>query len=224
MRTALIVLAACLLAAGGAWAQKAVIDAVGVKGPERMDCITDGYDCYCGGDGLNLTIPDDDPEGLMLGAIPSGGGGGAIVDVILAVELYHTWAGDLRVWLLYDVECDGTPDVQGEVLCRIGLDGCPEDGCCGASADLAGLYEFDDTVGSIEDDTSSFPPGCYGPDYDSLGLDVFDGLPTGGCWYLFLADGASGDVGTVDSWQVCVMSRVSPVESSTWSHVKSLYR
>ena len=219
MRTIAIVLAISLLAAGGAWAQKNVANPVGDKAPDRIDCQTDGYDCYCGGSGGD--IPDADPAGAIFGPANTSNGGPMIVDVILFVEITHTWIGDLQMFLYYDFECDGVPDVIGQVLERPGVPGTT----FGCSGDLAGLYGFDDTVASIEDICPTiFPTGCYGPDYDSVGMDVFDGLPIGGCFWLHVIDNAGGDVGSVTGWEVCVMTQITPVEEATWGHVKALYR
>lgn len=219
MRTIVIAIAVCVLAAGTSWAQKNVTDPFGVKAPDRIDCITDGYDCFCGGDGGD--IPDSDPAGVVFGPAATSDGGPVIVDVILFVDMTHTWIGDLQMFLYYDFDCDGGLDVMGQVLERPGF---PEI-TFGCSGDLSGLYGFDDTVGSIEDACpTTFPAGCYGPDYDSVGMDVFDGLPIGGCFWLKVVDNAGGDTGAVLGWEVCVMSRITPVEESSWGHVKALYR
>jgi hypothetical protein len=144
--------------------------------------------------------------GLQIGPITTVDTG-TIQDVIFFIDIDHTWIGDLRVKLRYDVECDVVVEVDGEVLCRHSLEGCPMDDCCGCSGNLAGWYGFDDTVASIEDICpTEFPPGCYGPDYDSSGLDVFDGLPSGGCFYLSVSDGACADVGDVYDWEVYVLT------------------
>ena len=131
----------------------------------------------------------------------------------------------MRLWLLYDVDCDGIAEYQGEVLCRHTLLDCPGDGCCGCSGDLSGWYGFDDTAASIEDICPIvFDPGCYGPDYDSVGLDVFDGLASGGCFWLWAADGAGGDATQIFEWEVYVLTEFTPVEDMTWTNVKALYR
>jgi hypothetical protein len=221
MRTFAILCLACLLFASAASAQKVPGSSSGEM-PPRIDCITDGYDAYTGGTGG--VIPDDDVVGLTFGPM-STTAGEVIQDVILEVNMSATWIGDVRLWLLYDVEPDGTTDITGELLCRPGLAGCPEEDCCGCSGNLLGWYGFDDTAASIEDNCpSQFPPGCYGPDYDSSGLDVFDGQATGGDFYLFCADGAGGDVTEVIEWNVFVLTELTPVAESTWGHVKALYR
>lgn len=220
VRTTLIVLVACLLATGVAVAQKED-NADDTDLPERVDCITDGYIAYNGPGG---SIPDGDIHGAVFGLLPTAEGD-IIEDVILSVDISHTWIGDLRLWLLYDTDCDGLVEFIGQVLCRHGMEGCPPDGCCGCSGELNGLYLFDDTVPSIEDVCpTTFDPGCYGPDFDSVGLDVFDGLPSGGCWMLWAADGADWDEGGVCQWTAYVLYEGTPVEHSSWGSMKALYR
>ena len=222
MRTATVVLVALMFVTGVAYAQTKTDAFDGGKGPDRIDCITDGYDAYTGGTGG--VIPDDDVNGLTFGPLPSSGTA-TISDVILYVNMSATWIGDVRLSLLYDTDCDGYAEYEGSVLCRHSLAGCPPEDCCGCSGNLSGWYGFDDTAASIEDFCPSvFDPGCYGPDYDSTGLDVFDGLPSGGCWWLWCADGAGGDVTQIFEWEVYVLTEITPVEAATWSNVKALYR
>jgi subtilisin-like proprotein convertase family protein len=211
MKTIVSVIAACLLIVSVAYAEK-VADRPEDTTPAAMtrnDCVVTGYDGYTAGSGG--PIPDCDPTGLLVGPIVTADTG-TIEDVIFWIDIEHTWIGDLRVWLLYDVDCDVNVDYQGEVLCRHSLDGCPQDDCCGCSGDLVrGWYGFDDTVASIEDECPSvFTPFCYGPDYDSVGLDVFDGLPSGGCFYLYVSDGACADIGTVHDWSVYLLTEDEP--------------
>jgi len=223
MRVLAICLIACFILAGTAFAQKPN-EIERPKGPDRLDCITDGYDAYTGGTGG--AVPDDDPVGVTFGPLATSGTA-AMEDVILKVDISSTWMGDVRLWLLYAPygSADPTTLVTGELLCRHGLDGCPPDGCCGCSGNLDGWYGFDDTAASIEDICPTlFDPGCYGPDYDSSGLDVFDGYASGGSFWLFCADGAGGDATSIGGWEVYVLTEITPVEESTWTMVKALYR
>ena len=207
MKTLAFLLAACLLLAGTAFAQKVEpLEQVEITDNlVRDNCGTSGYDAYQVNPGG--VVPDDDPGGVFFGPVPTVDNG-TILDVILAVNISHTYAGDLRVFVYYDVTCDGSLDAQGEVLCRLGYDGCLPDGCCGCGGELDGWYGFDDVGAmSIEDICPSvFPTGCYGPDYDSSGLAIFDGLPSGGCFWLWVADGAGGDEGEVFEWDVYVLT------------------
>lgn len=211
MRTIAFLLAALLLISSGALAEgdpRKVENAAPTTPTGRVDCITDGY--MCDMNLINFAIPDNDPSGVTM--IPIVTDPGYIIqDVILNVNIQHTWVGDLIMTVSYSLECDDHLDGLGSVLCRHGLAGCPFDGCCGCSGDLEGWYGFDDTAPSIEDACeASFPAACYGPDYDSYGLDGFDGLPTGGCFVLHVSDCAAGDVGTVYAWEICVLGEPIP--------------
>jgi len=221
MKVLAICLVACLVLMGTALAQKPG-EIQGPKGAPRLDCITDGYDAYTGGTGG--PVPDADPLGATFGPLMTSGTSN-IEDVILNVNISATWIGDVRLFLLYDTDCDGIPEITAELLCRHGLDGCPPDGCCGCSGDLSGWYGFDETAASIEDICPTlFPNGCYGPDYDSSGLHVLNDWPSGGCFWLFCADGAGGDATSIAEWEVYVLTEITPVEESTWTMVKALYR
>ena len=221
MKVLAICLVACLVLMGTALAQKPA-EIERPKGAPRLDCITDGYDAYTGGTGG--PVPDADPLGATFGPLMTSGTSN-IEDVILNVNISATWIGDVRLFLLYDTDCDGIPEITAELLCRHGLDGCPPDGCCGCSGDLSGWYGFDETAASIEDECPSlFAPGCYGPDYDSSGLHVLNDWPSGGCFWLFCADGAGGDATSIAEWEVYVLTEITAVEESTWTMVKALYR
>ena len=221
MRVLTICLIACFILTSTALAQKPD-EIERPKGADRLDCITDGYDEYTGGTGG--PVPDDDIYGVTFGPLATSGTA-TMEDIILKVNMSATWIGDVRLWLLYDADCDGYAELTGELLCRHNLDGCPEEDCCGCSGNLEGWYGFDDTAASIEDDCPSvFAPGCYGPDYDSSGLDVFDGYASGGCFWLFCADGAGGDATQIFEWEVYVLTEITPVEESTWAMVKALFR
>jgi hypothetical protein len=205
MKTASLLIVVLILASGIALAENPlkIEDTTPLVTTSREDCITEDYNCYTWLG--TYEIPDNDPEGLLIGPMVTAPGY-TIDDVILFLDITHTWIGDLRVLLYYDADCDGVPETEGGVLCRHTLDGCPVDNCCGCGGDLNGYYGFDDAVASIEDECpAAFPPGCYGPDYDSAGLDVFNGLASGGCFWLFVADGAGADVGELREWSVCVL-------------------
>jgi len=222
MRVATVVMALLLVVAGTAVAQK-VEDPADDQTQMRTDCNVDYYTAYSHAGG---EIPDDDGGGVMFGPIQTPAGD-VLEDVVLFVNMEHTWVGDLRLWLLYDHECDGSGDIVGQVLCRPGpgVEGCEPDGCCGCGGNFAGWYAFDDGAPSIQDECPlEYVSGCYGPDWDSIGLDVFNCAASGGCFWLFVADGAGSDVGVVHEWVVNVLYESTPVEPSSWGSVKALFR
>jgi len=216
-------LALCMVIAGSASAEKVPYHG-NTTSPAGDACMTDGYKTYTGTGGA---IPDCDPTGITA-TVATDDDGATIDDVILSTEISHTWVGDLRIWLSYDVDCDGTAEA-GPVaaLCRAGLDGCDADGCCGCSASVGGTYLFsDDGALPLAEDCVAVGPGCYSPAVDSPNpLAVFDGLEKGGCFELFAQDGACADTGAVSTFTVAVMNGGggTPTETTSWSGLKSSY-
>jgi hypothetical protein len=216
----LLIAALCLVASGTAVAQKVGDGGDGVA-EVRVDCDVTGYVAHAGTGG---PIPDNEGDGVVFGPVETIDDD-SIEDVILFVNMNHTWVGDLRLWLLYDHTCDGTGDIIGEVLCRPQLEGCEPIDCCGCGGNLDGWYAFDDDADSFEDlCPDDFEPGCYGPDLDSVGLEVFDYATSGGCFWLFVSDGAGQDTGEIIEWVVNVRYENTPVEGKSWGGVKALFR
>ena len=152
-----------------------------------------------------------------------------ITDVVIDLEIDHTWVGDLDIVLVHTAD-DGTV-TEAALVARPGV---PETtfGCSGdlvgdpqnkyyfaTRADLAPLGEFDcPTV---------IPAACYATAVeDPDGLARFRGIACDdGEWVLHLTDNAAGDDGFVYNWSVHILcdSPVS-VEPGTWGDVKALYR
>jgi len=121
-----------------------------VPGPSG-GCETDGYDAYHSTDGG--MIPACDPAGITFGPLVPVPHPDPIADVILELDVTHTWVGDLGVALVYDLECDGVADEAAWAMCRIGLAGCDPEGCCGCGANLDGTYRFTDDPGAVSMET-----------------------------------------------------------------------
>ncbi len=176
-------------------------------------CSLDGFETFSSGDGGS--IPDYDPVGLWLGPLTIPVALAPIDAVALEVTLDHSWVGDLTLELHYDVNGDGTPDM-GPVaaLCRPGLDGC-DDGCCGCSGDISGVYYFAD-MGSDplgEECVSDLSPGCYSAAIESDPFDLFRDAPRGGDFYLHVADHAGEDTGSISAWSVHISGIGSGAEA-----------
>jgi len=185
-----------------------------------------------------VAIPDHDPNGIVFGPIISDAHPLEVMSgIILEVKLQHTWVGDLRVRLAYDVNCDATPEAAAMVLCRprgttaLTPAPCGTGTGFGCSGDLtcANTYRFDDAsttplgVGAC---TPTIPSGCYGTAVDGgTPLSVFSGLPKLGCWTLTVIDAGSGDVGALCEWTVWE-NKQPPVgvEVAPWGRIKALYR
>jgi hypothetical protein len=177
-----------------------------VYGPWIFDCMVNPP--------IPIEVPDD---------------GDVIQDVIFEIDIFQTWCGDLKMEIWYDYECDGQYEL-GPVaaLCRPQLDGCPDDGCCGCSGDVRGVYQFGDDgttpLGEFDCPTI-IPIGCYTPAIESLNpFEVFKGAPKGGCFWVRAVDGACAD-GT-ELYSVAVWTDnvpPTPTQDTTWGQIKALY-
>jgi hypothetical protein len=185
-----------------------------------------------------IPIPDQQPSGVTVGPILSNAHPGELIsDVVLEVKMNHTWVGDLRIRLDYDITCDGSPDAFAMVLCRPrGTTATTPSPCgpgigFGCSGDLTcqNTYRFHDAspmplgVGTC---SATIASGCYGiPTDGGAPLSVFNGLPKSGCWFLTVIDASSGDIGSICEWTLWE-DKTPPVGVSAvpWTRVKSLYR
>jgi hypothetical protein len=192
-------------------------------------CDVTGYKSYAGDGGF---IPDCS-DGAVFGPVLTPADGSTFDGVVLEVSISHTWLGDLRVNLAYDVDCDGAPEVGPiSALCRAALDGCPtaaDVDCCGCSDDLAGTYLYGDDGGvSMEAACGAGfqAPGCYALDPDSaLPMAALDGIAKGGCFTLLVEDGACLDTGFVDGWAVYSRNGGggTPVNEASWTELKGTF-
>lgn len=185
-------------------------------------------------------IPDNTPVGTTVGPIILAADGSLINDVVLSVNMAHTWVGDIVMDLIYDQDClAATPNVSVRVLCRPrGTDAVPNAPCgaglgvgCASNLIAANLYQFTDgiattmTEGVCPGSTVNIPSGCFHNTIAGGGLmSAFNGLPKGGCWTLFASDHAGADLGSISRWQVSVLNSPTAAVSSTWGTVKTLYR
>jgi hypothetical protein len=184
-------------------------------------------------------IPDNNPLGTTVGPITIAADGSLINDVVLSVNMAHTWVGDLVMDLTYDQDCAAaTPNVTVRVLCRArGLDASSPPPCgtgtgfgCSSNMIAANLYQWTDgiatpmTEGVCPGSAVNLPSSCF--HNSSLGglMSSFNGLPKGGCWTLTVSDNAAADTGSISRWQVSVLNSPTAAVPSTWGSVKTLYR
>ena len=124
------------------------------------------------------------------------GAGGCTGVYAVAIDMTHTWVGDLTVTLTNPsntvMPLFMRPALAPSTMCG---------GCCGNSSDLGGTYVFQNGIGSpVPDGTGSPPvsPGVYSPT-DDFGAAI-DGLTTSGTpdgtWTVSVWDGAGGDNGS----------------------------
>lgn len=219
----------------GATAMSAVAEKIPNEFPPNPadapgQCPTDGYK-FAQSPTLNLAIPDGSPVGVTTPPLTLAPDGTTILDVVVSMNITHSWIGDLNVALSYDHDCTpGTaPFGPVSVMCRQQLAGCPVDNCCGCSGDLAGTYVFGtngatkEIAATAAQCTAVIPTGCYRSAVESaFSFSVFSGLRKDGCWTLSLQDGAGLDTGTLQSWRISVANQqTTAVEPSTWGAVKA---
>lgn len=179
-----------------------------------IECPLDGYKSYVQTFEPPVDVPDNDPGGVLLGPIPTPPDGSTMLDVVVQLNMSHTWVGDLVACLYY------IPTACGDLgvplgACSVALidrPGVPHS-TFGCSGDLVGgPYFFGDAgggpLGEPQDQCfSTFAPGCYRPAPESPNpLSVFDGHPKQGCWWLRVSDNAGADLGSISGWAVHVQN------------------
>ncbi len=164
--------------------------------------------------------------GLAFGPVSFVDGPGTILDTVAEVSMYHTWAGDVGLELLYDETCDGTPDAS--VLLKDEGDSSGSDDLGDPPSGAAFTYTFGDAaVETIEAyalaNASPVVAGCYLPAVGSM--SSFTGMSKEGCWVLTACDDAGGDSGFLTTWDVHVFNDPAiPVEQTTWGSIKSSFQ
>ena len=135
-----------------------------------------------------LAIPDNDPTGVS--DVITVAENFAIGDLSILTNITHTWAGDVNI------------DVTSPSGATINL----HDGAAGNSADI--MTTWNDA--GIAYDSDVFNGGLTMQAAGGSILTAFAADSTAGDWEIFLADGASGDTGTLDEW--CVKALAQTVE------------
>lgn len=183
-----------------------------------------------------FAIPDNGRVQVQVGGLlPTANDGSVLTDVILEVNMAHTWVGDLVLRLEY-VDCATLTPLYGtNVLCRPRGTNTTTNTPCGSgtgvgcSADLVAgnVYRFADAAPApMADGTCTNPiaSGCYKPSPGGA-MVGFVGLVKGKCWRLTVSDWASLDTGIINSWTVWEQNQ-TPVgaKAGTWGQLKTLYR
>jgi len=187
--------------------------------------------------GLQVSVPDNNAAGVILGPLVLPPDGLNILDVVIDLRMTHTWVGDLIVVVGYDATCDGSIDAQSVLLCRPRGTGLTTPAPCGTGTGFGCSGDLGTSSALLFDDTAAAPiaegvcptliaPGCYKP--STVGgspLSVFEGRPKGGCWYLSVSDRALGDLGVILEWSVHILNDLPiGIEQTSWSTTKTLYR
>ncbi|MFB3906762.1 MAG: hypothetical protein ACE15D_00010 [Candidatus Eisenbacteria bacterium] len=133
----------------------------------------------------NREIPDGDRKGTLIGPVFTDGEDAELGLVILKLAIRHQAPGDLDIWLAYDADRDGKPEVHAPIeFFRSRQDVWAEERhACPAA--LEGAYLFRNGRG-----------------WEEMIFEPFHGLPRGGAFYLSVADTLAGDRGTVLGWAI----------------------
>jgi len=180
-----------------------------------------------------VPIPDTNAAGVTVGPIVLPDDGSLIADVILDLQITHTWIGDIKATVGYDANNDAVIDAQANFICRPGsATGCAAGTAVGCSSNFLcanGLVFDDAATASLPTaactSTVNVAAGCYKPTGVGVGtFDVFNNLRKGGSWYLLISDNAAADLGTICGWSVHILNQTQiGVANQTWSNVKRLY-
>jgi hypothetical protein len=171
----------------------------------------------------NILIPDNLKAGVSdtLDASPSC----TISDVDIALEITHTWIGDLLIQVSHGATTVDLVDRPGRA---------PAGTNVGCSSDLACVRQIvlDDDGGGIEIEcaapaacTTCFPGGQvpaanYIPNEPLTAFDTTDQV---GEWILLVADNEALDTGTLCAWELRTTCGPSAVEPTTWGNIKARY-
>jgi subtilisin-like proprotein convertase family protein len=151
----------------------------------------------------NLAIPDNNPSGVSNTLnVPTGG---AISDLNVALDITHTWVGDL-ILTLQHVDTGTTVTILNRVGATSGTAGCSGNDIDNTADDEAALsFENNCTFGA--NPTQAYIAGqSYqgGDPASSTLLAAFDGESLAGAWTLTVSDNAGLDTGTLNEW--CLLS------------------
>lgn len=148
-----------------------------------------------------LSIPDDTPSGVddCIEVVD----GRTISDLNVAVNVHHSYLGDLQVTLEHEstgttvtlVDRPGVPDTSL---------GCPYE-------DIDAVLD-DEARRPVEDECAQTPPGIAGTLRPEETLSAFDGESVSGRWTLNVSDNAGEDVGSLASWSLVLNTPTVLVE------------
>ncbi len=200
-------------------------------------CDVEGYKSESADISTPIPIPETDGGPDKLGPLSPiayvylPDDGSSIQDVVVDLQISHTWVGDLVGFLVYFENCvtpsalqpgsleelrsSGEPFVT--LLCRQGDDNCDGDGC-DAHLSCDNTYRFGDEatyeLGTpyCPEGTTPLPGGCYTVSKSSIDkFSTFKDSPKGGCFALFLLDAYVGkDYGTLCAMTVHVKNTGTP--------------
>ena len=169
----------------------------------------------------DVAIIDDNYDGTLASmqssVITVAGGLGAVELVEVSIGMDHTWVGDLTIKL---------QSPTGTVVTLLNRPGSPAPdngtGPNGDSSNLSALFPIMYRDSSLNDaeamgntivdsaiigDPGNGSPADYFPSADTATPGTFATFITeasGGSWTLYIGDSATGDVGTLDKWELWI--------------------
>lgn len=164
----------------------------GMPGPKCAFCpVVAGSGSFSSVPSVPVPIPDGDPTGAADSNVIAQNA--TILELDVAVQVTHSWVGDLRVTLTH-VE-------TGTTVTLIDQPGAPASffGCSGDDIDA---ILGDDAIVPAENECASSTPAIGGFLLPTEALDAFDGEDIAGTWTLNVIDSSLGDSGTIDAWSL----------------------
>ena len=137
---------------------------------------------------LPIAIADNNPAGVN--STITVGQDVSLTDLQVAVDITHTWVGDLKITLTSPagttVSLLDQPGVPASTF------GCGDDNMAVTFSDAASV--------NPETTCPATTPWLSGPVLPASPLSAFDGESTMGTWTLNVSDNAGGDTGSITNW------------------------
>jgi subtilisin-like proprotein convertase family protein len=172
---------------------------------------------------LNTAIPDGNPVGITSSTTFSGLDASAINEVDVTLTISGGYNGDLYGYLVLQsadsstttsilLNRVGRTDASGFGYSASGLSGVVLSGDTGQSySNIHGVSSPSAGGTYLADGRTTDPNGDFTGSSSTAGLEILNGHNANGTWTLFLADLASGDQGTLTSWNLTVSVVPEPV-------------
>lgn len=139
-------------------------------------------------DTANVAIPDNNATGVSRSLVINDSG--VISDLDVAVQITHSWVGDLQLALRHEP--------SGTLVQLVDRPGVPASSSGCSSNDIDAI--LDDAAASTAEAACAAGPAIAGRLSPTAPLSAFNGLPLAGTWTLQAADRAGADTGSLVRW------------------------
>ena len=170
----------------------------------------------------NLAIPDSSAAGVLNTiSVPASC---TLNDVNIALEITHTWVGDLIIRIVHAGITVIIVDRPGRNPSGVG---------CSADMGCARQVVLDDEGGGVAIEcaapstcTTCFPGGLVQADtfIPNEALTAFIGADQAGDWTIQVSDMEQVDIGTICAWEIRTGCGPAAVEPATWGKIKARYQ